>query len=67
MTEFPTITAIAPWFSLIAITGQLSYPLNSENASPFGTLNAYLSPAAKVIPLRTPTDATITAIVNILL
>src|SRR5208283_5868932 len=27
----------------MAITGQLSYPLNSENARPFGTLRAYLS------------------------
>src|SRR5271165_247640 len=25
------------------ITGQLSYPLNSENARPFGILRAYLS------------------------
>jgi hypothetical protein len=28
---------------LMAITGQLSYPLNSENARPFGILRAYLS------------------------
>src|SRR5271165_756571 len=27
----------------MAITGQLSYPLNSENARPFGILRAYLS------------------------
>src|SRR5580700_11222403 len=27
----------------MAITGQPSYPRNSENASPFGTLRAYLS------------------------
>jgi hypothetical protein len=51
---FPTITAIRPSFSLIAITGQSSYPLNSENASPFGTCKVYLScaeiaaPAAKM-------------------
>ena len=37
------ITAILPPFSLIAMTGQPSYPLNSENASPFGTRTVYLA------------------------
>src|SRR6202034_3634256 len=32
------------------ITGQLSYPLNSENARPFGTLRAYLSCVEMAVP-----------------
>src|SRR5262245_55538101 len=42
-----------PSFSLIAITGQPSYPLNSENASPPGTCRAYLSCAEMAAPLKT--------------
>src|SRR5215469_17045177 len=47
-------------------TCQASYPLNSENASPFGTFTVYLSCAEMAQP---PTMATpvIIAIVNILL
>src|SRR5262249_43590198 len=48
-----TITAIRPSFSLMATTGQLSYPRNSENASPPGTFNAYLSCAEMATPLTT--------------
>jgi hypothetical protein len=40
---FPKITAKAPPFSLVATTGQSSYPLNSENAKPPGTSTVYLS------------------------
>ena len=41
--NYPTIAAILPPFSLIAMRDQPSYPLNSEKASPFGTLTVYLS------------------------
>lgn len=33
----------------MATTGQLSYPYNSEKASPFGTCTVYLSLAARVV------------------
>src|SRR5215472_8037449 len=41
---------------------QLSYPLNSENASPFGTLSVYLSCAEKPLP---PKTASPTAMVSV--
>ena len=56
------ITAILPPFSLIAITGQPSYPLNSENASPPGTCRVYLSCAEMALP---PKTATTTAMIKI--
>ena len=37
------IMAILPPFWLTAMTGQSSYPLKSENASPPGTCRVYLS------------------------
>ena len=56
------IAAILPPFSLIAITGQSSYPLNSENASPFGTCTVYLSCAEMALK---PKTASTTAIITI--
>src|SRR5271168_2796662 len=43
ITGFPTIAASVLPLWLMEITCQLSYPLNSENARPFGILRAYLS------------------------
>src|ERR1700678_1663093 len=44
---------------------QVSYPLNSENASPPGTLRVYLSCAEMATPAtKTPTSATLVAISN---
>src|SRR5580658_1593353 len=40
---FPRIAASLSPLWLREITGQFSYPLNSENARPFGTLRVYLS------------------------
>ena len=51
------ITAILPPFSLIAMTCQLSYPLNSANASPPGTCRVYLSCAEMALPPKTATTA----------
>src|SRR5215831_13588973 len=48
-------------------TCQPSYPLNSENASPFGTFTAYLSCAEMPQPPTPANTAVIIAIVNILL
>src|SRR5436189_530018 len=39
----PRITAISFSFRLMETVCQLSYPLNSENASPFGTRTVYLA------------------------
>src|SRR4029077_10977913 len=65
ISGFPTNTAISPSFSPIAITGQSSYPLNSENASPFGTCTVYLSCAEIALPPKTAsTTATITITEN---
>src|SRR3984893_2574036 len=47
-----------PSFSLIAITGQSSYPLNSENASPSGTLTVYLSWAEIAAPVARAASST---------
>src|SRR4029077_16415530 len=56
-----------PSFSLIAITGQSSYPLNSENASPFGICRVYLSCAEIATPAaKTAIDAEIPRLVNVL-
>jgi hypothetical protein len=67
MTGFPVITAILPPFSLIAITGQSSYPLNSENASPFGTCRVYLSCAEIATPVaKTAIDTEILRLINVL-
>src|SRR5579859_7159778 len=43
-------------------TCQPSYPLNSENARPFGTFNAYLSCAEKLRPPKTASDTATTTI-----
>src|ERR1700681_1273502 len=51
------ITAILPPFSLMAITGQPSYPLNSANASPPGICRVYLSCAEMALPPKTATTA----------
>src|SRR5216683_8232359 len=48
-------------------TCQASYPLNSENASPFGTFTVYLSCAGMAEPLTTASTPVIIAIVRILL
>src|SRR5215472_1462850 len=61
-TGFPRITAYTPPFSLIATTGQSSYPLNSENASPPGTCTVYLSCAEIALP---PKTASTTAMITI--
>src|SRR5262249_37732701 len=56
--EFPRITASLSLLWLTAITCQLSYPLNSEKASPPGTFREYFSCCAKRVRpinrLRTP-------------
>src|SRR5580692_388114 len=65
---FPTITANNPPLRLTAMTCQPSYPLNSENASPFGTFNSYLSCADNAAPvLKTASAAAIHAMVSLLL
>src|ERR1700732_579581 len=51
------ITANLPPFSLMAMTGQPSYPLNSANASPPGTCRVYLSCAEMALPPKTATAA----------
>src|SRR5215510_16521083 len=51
-----TITLIPFSVSLTATSCQSSYPLKSENASPFGTFKVYLSCAASTIPAETPSD-----------
>jgi hypothetical protein len=56
---FPRIEEISPPFSLIEIVSQLSYPLNSENASPFGTLTLYLSWAEIAAPAARTASATV--------
>src|ERR1700722_5362922 len=48
-------------------TCQASYPLNSENASPFGTFRAYLSCADIAQPPTPASTPVISAIVSILL
>src|SRR5215471_2013443 len=48
-------------------TCQASYPLNSENASPFGTFTVYLSCAEIAQPPTAVNTPVIIAIVNILL
>src|ERR1700733_11574103 len=64
-TGFPRIAAILPPFSLMATTGQLSYPLNSENASPFGTLSAYLSSVEAAQPPATASVPVMNEMANI--
>ena len=68
MMGFPRIAAIFPPFSLIAITGQPSYPLNSEKARPFGTSTVYLSCAEIALPpKKVSTAARITIIEDAIL
>src|SRR5882672_8688506 len=46
----------------MATTCQSSYPLNSENASPFGTCTVYLSCAEMALPPKTASTAAIITI-----
>src|ERR1700730_8864509 len=56
-----------PSFSLIAITGHSSYPLTSENASPFGTCTVYLSCAEIATPAaKTAIDTEILRLISVL-
>src|ERR1700743_3575875 len=66
MTGFPNITAITSPLWLTDIVCQFSYPLNSANASPPGTLSANLSWAAETAHALATTTA-IAAIPIILL
>src|SRR6185503_5305557 len=52
MAGLARIAANRPPSSLTETSGQLSYPLNSENASPPGTLRSYLFWAERVLPAR---------------
>src|SRR5712691_11671065 len=56
------ITAINSSVWLTATTCQSSYPLNSENASPFGTCTVYLSCADMALPPKTASATTTIAI-----
>src|SRR5260370_37357598 len=47
---------------MTATTCQSSYPLNSENASPFGTCTVYLSCAEMALP---PKTASTTAMITV--
>src|SRR5271155_1309117 len=69
ITRFATISLITFWASvrLGPTACQSSYPLNSENASPFGTFTVYLSCAAMAQPPMTASTPVIAAIVAILL
>src|ERR1700733_13116399 len=62
MTGFPKIAANLPPLSLVEMTGQSSYPLNSENAGPLGICTVYLSCAEMALP---PNTASTVAIVTI--
>jgi hypothetical protein len=48
------------------ITSQPSYLLNSENASPFGTLSVYLSYADMAAAVNSATNTVTLAIANLL-
>jgi hypothetical protein len=64
MTEFPKIAANTPLLSLVEMTGQSSYPLNFENASPPGTCTVYLS-AEMATPPKTASPAPTTVIIAV--
>ena len=64
MTGFPKIAANLPLLSLIEMTGQSSYPLNSENASPPGTCTVYLS-AEMALPPKTASPAATMVIIAV--
>src|SRR5262245_34516096 len=51
----------------MATVSQLSYPLNSENASPPGTCRVYLSCAEIALAAKTASTTAATPIVHILL
>src|SRR5208282_4970782 len=50
-----------------ATTCQSSYPLNSENASPFGTFSVYLSCAARASATRTERNTPTNRVTRIVL
>jgi hypothetical protein len=62
---FPRIAASKSPLWLTAITCQLSYPLNSENPSPLGTLTLYLSWPAENAALEASTAIDIATLVLI--
>src|SRR5258707_10984670 len=62
MAGLPRITATAFGFRLTETTCQASYPLNSENESPFGTFTVYLSCAEMA---QLPTKASTSVIIEI--
>ena len=63
----PRIMATTFAFRLMEIACHLSYPLNSENASPPGTFTLYLSCAEMARPPATASHTVATPIVNTLL
>src|ERR1700722_1110393 len=70
ITGFPRIPAIISPRWLMEISCQLSYPLNSETATPLDTFRVYLfcSWAAWIaIPETTASDATIPTLISICL
>src|SRR3954466_3609709 len=62
MTGLARITSIMFPVWLTATVCQSSYPLNSENASPFGTCTVYLSCAEMALP---PKTASTTAMITV--
>src|SRR5438034_8521941 len=63
ITGLARITAISFSFRLMETVCQPSYPLNSENASPFGTRTVYLAWAVSCAEVALPprTASTVTA------
>src|SRR5262250_528385 len=55
------MTSIRSPLWLTATVGQSSNPLNSENASPFGTCTVYLSCAEMALPPKTASATAIAA------